>query len=480
MSWLEIETKTLPPEVLGALTIKTDFTLAQKIILKNLHLNVQDAKMQGDFSWESQKNGPLVTLDLTTPKIENVMKLLGSKNPKPLGMGKLQGKIQYNPTSLHLTQLKGHLGSNFNFAGDVTIKHGGIKPKINAVLSLKSLNVNTLLASHQINSYPEAKVFLVSKKDVPSSSKWSNDPLDFTILNKFDGNFQITADQLTYKDIAISNPKLTAVIENGLLTVSSLTGSIFEGSFVSMGHLSSKNDIKIHMTLKDANLKGLPTQGSNVKIVAGKLFVSTNLTSRGKNMQALVQNLTGPLRISAKNGVINGFSLQELSQRLGDLKNPASLLGLLNTSMGKGQTPFSSFLSEITFNQGVGTIQSMSLEAQGGRGHASGQINLPQYALNIHAEFRLTDHPKIPPFHMKLTGPIDNPSRTLDTANLQQYMIENVFKGLIGNLGKGKLNPRDVLGSILGGSNAPPQQPQKSSPPSKPEAIVKDIFKGIF
>ena len=91
--------------------------------------------------------------------------------------------------------------------------------------------------------------------------------------------------------------------------------------------------------------------------------------------------------------------------------------------MSKGQTPFSSFKGEIAFNQGIGTIQSMNLVAQGGKGHATGQIDLPRYVLNIHSEFHLTDHPKIPPFHMHLSGPIDNPSRKLDTANLQKYMI---------------------------------------------------------
>ena len=179
--------------------------------------------------------------------------------------------------------------------------------------------------------------------------------------------------------------------------------------------------------------------------------------------------------------LINGFDLKTVSDRLGSLQNPASLLGLLNTSMGQGQTPFSSFKGDILFNAGVGTIQSMNFVAQDGQGHATGQIDLPRYLLNIQAEFLLTKHPNIPAFHMQLTGPIDNPSRRLDTGALQKYMMENVFKGVIDKLGKGKLNAGNVLGSLLGGGSAPSQQqPNQPKNLDKPEQIVKDIFKGIF
>jgi uncharacterized protein involved in outer membrane biogenesis len=198
-------------------------------------------------------------------------------------------------------------------------------------------------------------------------------------------------------------------------------------------------------------------------------------------MNEMINHLAGPINITAKNGLINGFDLHTLSQRLGSLQDPRSLIGLLNTSMGKGQTPFTSFKGDIIFKNGVGTIQSMNLLATDGEGHASGQIDMPRYYLDIHADFRLTQHPKLPTFGMQLVGPIDNPSRKLDTASLEKYMIENVFKGLIEKLGKGKMNAGDLVGSILGGDKAPSQQqPNNNQQKTKPEQIVKDIFKGIF
>jgi uncharacterized protein involved in outer membrane biogenesis len=340
--------------------------------------------------------------------------------------------------------------------------------------------------------YPEGKVYLISarrkKEPVHSGSRWSREPLDFNFLNKFDGQLDITAPHLSHKDIVVSHPKLAAKIQDGRLDIISLVGSVFGGAFQGNGHLTAHNALRFHMSVSDANLKDLPTHGANVKIVAGKLSLTSDLSTHGHSMEEMIHHLAGPVVIAAKDGVINGFDLHAISQQLATLQNPQSLLGLLNTKMGKGQTPFSSFKGDILFKDGVGKIQSMNLMAQGGQGQATGHIDLPRYNLDVHAQFRLTEHPNLPPFHMHLAGPIDNPSRNLDTSALQKYMMENVFKNVIEKLGKGKFKPADMLGSILGGGrapspdSAPPQQPSNNDRriPEKPEQIVKDIFKGLF
>lgn len=391
--------------------------------------------------------------------------------------------------SVNLTDLKGQLGAHMTFAGDVMIDQKSSKPYIKALLSLNTVNMDVLLASRQSESSPyEAKIYLVSTKgkghQPVAGARWSHSPLDFSFLDKFDGQFDITASQLSHKDILITHPKLLAKVQNGRLDISSLTGSIYGDMFRASGHLTAENALHLHILLQDANLKQVITQGSTIKIVGGKLTFSSDFSTHGKSVSDMIHHLAGPVNITARDGIINGFDLPAISQQLGNLQNIQSVLNLLSASMGKGQTPFSSFKGDILFNDGIGKIQSMNLSAQGGQGQATGQIDLPLYTVNVQADFHLTDHPKIPPFHMSLSGPIDNPSRHLDTSTLKKYMMENIFKGVIEKLGKGKLKPADMLGSLLGGgspnNNAPGPQQQKSPTPPPPEKIVKDIFKGIF
>lgn len=461
LEWLTVDTKTMPSGVLGGIAFSGNYTLGDIIRLQNLNLKVKEANLRGDTSWHWQKDGPLVAIDLESPKVEAILRLLGVQDPKPLGTGKLKANIQWNATSLHLTRLKGQMGNRLSFAGDIAVDQAGAKPKVKATLAFNSIAVDTLLASHQAadSPYPEGKIFLISRRPrsrASAGAPWPRDPLDFSFLNKFDGQFEISASELRQKDWVVSRPKMIAVVQKGRLDISALTGHLFEGSLIGKGHVTSGNALRVHLTLNEANLRNLPARGANVKIVGGKLFCSTDLSTHGASVDDMVKNLHGPVNITAANGVINGFDLRTLSRRLGSLQNPASLLGLLTTSMGQGQTPFSSFNGNIVFKDGIGTIQSMNLVAPDGQGHASGQIDLPRYLLNIQAQFRLINYPKIPPFHMQLSGPINNPSRKLDTSALQKYMMEAVFSGALENLGKLKPNL------------------------NKPEQMVKDIFKGIF
>ncbi|MBM3469113.1 MAG: AsmA family protein [Alphaproteobacteria bacterium] len=491
LKWLKIDTKTLPPAFLGNIVFSTNYLFGETVRIEKLDLAIENAKLQGSLFWKPQDHFSALTFDLVSPKVENILKLLDVKTSHLQGTGKLRATVEGDATSFKATNLKGSLGSHLSFSGALAVDRTGVKPSIKAQLSLNPLKMEMLTAEQESNipDYSEARLYFVSSKGkrerLTPHSRWSHDALDFRFLNNFDGNFELNAPHLSYGDMVLSNPKLHAILKNGHLEMKSLVGSLYGGGFHANGLITAQNALKVHMDIKGANLKKLMTQGSSIKIVGGSLSSSADLTTHGNSMHSMVNHLAGPVIISATNGVINGFDLHALSQQLASLQNPQSLMGLLNTKMGKGQTSFSSFNGNITFKEGVGVINSMNLIAQGGQGNARGSINLPAYSLDIHAEFRLTELPKLPPFHMRLYGPLDNPSRSLDTSALQTYMMENVFKSVVERLGKGKLNPGDILGSVVG-----PLAPQTPSVPSqdkgqgqkadKPEQIVKNIFKGLF
>lgn len=485
LKWLDVDSKTLPSNLPEEVAFSTQYAFGENIQLKNFHLKVKDARLQGDISWQKSKSQPFVIVDLETPHIENILKVFGVKEPKSFGIAKLKGKLQKDSTSLTITNLKGQLGAGMGFSGHVVMDHKNPKPYVKAALSINPLHLDTLLAlqERQLSSFEKGGIHLVSTKGKvvhSTTSKWPQSPFDLSFLQSFDGQFDVTSSQIHHKDMVITSPKLMAKVQNGRLEISSLTATIYGGSFQASGYLTADYQLYCQMLLRDAHLKHLFAQGENIKITAGRLSFSSDLTTHGKSLYEMIHHLAGPVAITAKEGVVSGFDLQNISKRLGNLQNLQSLLDLFKTSMSKGQTMFSSFKGDIAFHEGVGKIQSMTLVAQGGEGQASGNIDLPRYLLDIHSEFRLIDHPKFPPFHLHLTGPLDNPSRKLDISAAQKYMIENVFKGVIDKISKGKLNPEGMLGSLLGKRQPSHAQGQEPNSPNKPEQVVKDIFKGIF
>jgi len=562
LRWLGTDVTAIPSALKETLAFSAQYTIGEKIFLKDLTLLLGNAKLQGSISWKMQESNLALAVDLESSKVENIVKILGDQAVTIMGPGRFRGTIvgdmmklnldtafslgdltlktqgtasswlktpeldlQVNlfhpnlqkflgsaggaplsavkkvsidshlhgkPTLFKLANLKGNLGSDIQFSGNAAVDCRSVKPDIQAALSFNSFNLDTLLAAQKV-IYPSytfdsnhGRVYLVaarrhSKPSTSSVFRWSHEPLDLSFLRKFDGQFDITFQQFRQHDFHISHPKLSAKVHNGRLNLTSLVGSVFGGELTAQGYITADNATQAHIALKGAHLENLWTQEGRIKIVHGKLSLSSDLTTHGRSIYEMIHHLTGPLTIQAQEGMISGFNLPAISQGLSNLKSLGSLLALLNTGMGKGQTPFSSFDGNILFKEGIGLIQSMKLIAQGGQGQATGLFNLPSYTLDILSEFHLTDHPKLPPFRMHLSGAIDQPSRQLDTSNLQKYMMENVFQGVIQQLSKGKIKAGDILGSLLEGDNGSSPQPNKSAPaPQKPEQIVKDIFKGLF
>ncbi len=457
--------------------------------LENLRLNTQ-ANLDGlslTTSGMVQKLMTIPAFDLklhaTHPNIRNFLKLADHTSTISSGAFVIAAHLVGDKTTFKLEDMKASIGHSFDLKGNLDVKRTNDKTKVLGTLTATSLNLDLLLAlAEEKQQLPtEPQFLLVALKPTPVPHSWSQEPLNFTLLKDLEADVKFIVHKIKRKDILITDLKASTTIQNGILEAP-LTATIYGGKVQGNLRITADQKITLGIDLKEADLASLvPYHSGQIKLVGGKLSFNTALTTHGKSAYQLVGNLSGPIKLSARNGVINGFDLQAISQRLKQVASVQGLLGLLSNFMTKGQTTFKSFDGDILFKNGVGTIQSMQLIADGGTGQATGLINLPSYLLNIASEFHLTDHPKLPPFKMYLTGPLDNPQRNLETQALQNYLIQNVFKGVVDQLSKGKVKVGDVLGGILGqeqGTNPSPSDQEQSA--QKPEKVVKDLLKKLF
>ncbi|MBN9413322.1 MAG: AsmA family protein [Candidatus Paracaedimonas acanthamoebae] len=425
-----------------------------------------------------------LTFNITHPNVRTFLKLPLSATPQ--GAISLTAHLTGNKAQFTLDAFKATIGKSFDLTGKIEVSHPNEKTKIVGSLTATSLDLDLLLAraDHQQPISSESQFMLVALKAAkapPAQHTWSKDPLSFAFLKGLEADVKVMIHQLKRKDITLTNLKITPKIQNGILDAP-LTGNFSGGNLEGNFRVSADNTLALNLDLKNADLASLvPHYIGQIKLVGGKFSLNSALSTHGKSVYDFVANLTGPINLNARDGVINGFDLQAISQRLKQINNIQGLLGLLSNFMAKGQTTFQRFNSEILFKNGMGTIKTMQLIANGGNGQATGTINLPGYLVNVAAEFRLTDHAQLPPFKMYLTGPLDNPHRNLETQALQNYLIQNVFKGVVDQLSKGTGKIGDVLESILGQDQGT-QQPQSDSEKAsqKPEKVVKDLLKKLF
>jgi uncharacterized protein involved in outer membrane biogenesis len=461
--------------------------------LENLRLNAQTTLdgLSIATSGVVQKVTTIPTfnlkLNMAHPNVRTFLKLPSNTPILAQGAVSITVHLAGDTTQFTVDNFKTVISHDIDMTGKFDVNRKNDKTKIVGTLTATSLNLDLLLAAaenkQQLISDPH--FMLVALRPLPSHHTWSQEPLSFHFLKDLETDVQVTIHKLKRKDIIITNLKVSPKVQNGILEAP-ITGTFSGGKVQANLRVTSDNTLSLRLDLKEADLASLvPHYSGQIKLVGGKFSLNSALTTRGKSMYELVFNLAGPIKMAAREGVINGFDLQAISQRLKQINNLQGLLGLLSNFMAKGKTTFKSFDGDILFKNGIGTIQSMQLIANGGAGQAAGTINLPSYLLNIATEFRLTDHPQLPPFKMYLTGPLDNPHRNLETQALQNYLIQNVFKGVVDQLTKGKGKVGDVLGAILGqdqGTGTPQTapQPDEKQKPKDAEKVVKDLLKNLF
>jgi uncharacterized protein involved in outer membrane biogenesis len=392
-------------------------------------------------------------VDLSHYNFRNFLSIFNICSSTAHGGVTFSTNIKGDTQSLKIENIKGTLGSKSDINGLVEIDWKQSKPMITGNFTSNSLNLDPFIAqaaaSQDLEEPDSFLSFLMVDSKPCKMHAWSREPINFSISKDLEANISFSILKLSLRDIIITNLNCLAKTQDGMLDIAPVTGNIYDGSFDGSFQLTSQNVAAGKLELQQANLLHLLPCGDTFKIIGGKFSLSAALKTQGNNLNDMVARLGGQVKIRAKDGVISGFDLKAISQRLKEVNSIPSLLGLLTESMSKGKTTFHNFKSEVSFKNGIGTIQNMELIGYGATSKAKGNIDLLKYVLNVDVEFRLTEHPYLPSFIMHLTGPPNDPKRDLETGALQQYLLKNTFNGMVEDVISGPSKIINMLGSIF-------------------------------
>lgn len=496
-----------PVHLKGVVKLKAENVLSQSTVqLAGLTLSAH-----GTVSVDQPLNAS-VKIEANSHDPAQFFKVL-MDGPTPVDHFKITTHLTVTPKMLNMSALRAQMGvgrQQITLQGDVHTQLNAKRPFIDANLRLGPLKLEALFPVAFGDDgyfggyeYPAAppSVMLVAMKAQKTDQrshphrtmeqtrqegqpehKWSRTPLDLKFLNDVDGQFKIEVEQLSYNDMIFKNGLLKGTLHKGVLDIPDIHSEFFggklNGRFTLNAHVTP--DWSCHLTIKNAHLQRLIRQAvGGIKIVSGQLESKAQFRASGNSMFDWVSSLDGEASFQVQDGMVSGFDLKAVSRRLQNLTQPAVLFDLVQSVMTQGKTKFMDCRGKILFNKGIGTVQELHLDAEGGKASGRGQVNLPLYHIDVVGEFQLTELSDLPPFKMRVYGPLDNPAKTLDTSNLQQYMIENVFSTLTGG---GSLNslkdPRRLMKSLLGVENnngkgkatQPSPTPQASQAPQTPQS----------
>lgn len=383
-----------------------------------------------------------------------------------------------------------------NINGLLSLNLSNAKPTISANLAIPSLNLGN---SSNVASSNNSNV---KGRSASNNSHWPNDKIDLSFLNTVDGDMTIAVQKMIKGDLVFDNIKAVLLLSNGVLNIKSLNGNLYGGKLEASGQISSQNNQSalFKARLEGADLKNIASQGGKIKVTEGKVNFNADLKTKGQSQYQYVSNLFGSTKLKAFNGKISGFDLQKMIDSLKKIKSLDSALGMLNSSFSGGETAFKELEINTDIKEGIATITQFKLDVPSVNVMAKGNINLPQYSLDVNSTIKV-DIESMPEIKVNLYGSLDNPQHKLDTRALQQHLIKNVLTNVVDEIKKGG-KPEDILKNILGGrgnsggapegsQNSQEAQPQEAAPqetePTEEGNPAKDLesqiqkgLKGLF
>ncbi|MEE8517063.1 MAG: AsmA family protein [Alphaproteobacteria bacterium] len=407
----------------------------------------------------------------------------GFKPPSPkLGVFALEGRVQNTARGIALSDLKGMLGP-VELKGTGGIDLQGPRPKLTARLSAGEIDSNLFLAAPPRAAKPRRRSKSRPARAARQRARWSREPIELAALRSLDADITLNSTLLVYRNFRISDPRAEIKLRDGVLKFERLGGKMFGGNFVLTGEIgaaSAGGPVKtaLRLDVTGANLRQALFNAADLDVADGIMNLNMNLVSTGRNQRQLVSNLNGTAALQVRNGAVRGFNLAAVNTQLKRLDRAIDFFTLLQTAMSGGITRFSTLDGTFTVKDGVAESRNLSLIAEGGEGRAVVVAELLPWLIEMNAEFRLSEHPKAPPFGMRLTGPLDNPRRIFKTNRLQAYLVQrgvgSVLKRFLPRKSAGPTAPIPPQPS-----QQQPAQPPQPQPLPKPEDFIRDILKGL-
>ncbi|MCZ6901494.1 MAG: AsmA family protein [Rickettsia endosymbiont of Ixodes persulcatus] len=447
---LKLKTDKLPPIINQKLILTSSVVYnSQAIKLQNINLSAANSNLTGDIELKNLAQDITISHNLKINNFESFMTLLGVNNLNRIGVFQLNGEVQKVKDTFRINNKISAFNTNMSIKGDINLA----VQKLNFNLNLYSplVNLEKIISSNSPTAAPN-KTNSPATQNIPTpknNSPWSNNPINLEFLNEIEGQISASIDKLTNDSLIINNLKTKFNITGGKLNITSVNTSIYGGELNSTGFVNSGKDqnIAIKIDLKNAYLKNLTPQSGKIKITDGRLSFKADLNSSGNSVYTYINNLNGQFNVNSDNGKISGFDLNRIADAVNNAKNTEGVLQLINSSFSGGSTSFKNLIASGNITQGKLKLNECSLDASPAKANASGQINLPQYMMDISASVTISD---LPPIAVKLYGFINNPQHKLDIQALQTYLVKNVFNSVIKDLKSREKKPENIIKDALG------------------------------
>jgi uncharacterized protein involved in outer membrane biogenesis len=344
--------------------------------------------------------------------------------------------------------------------GQLSLDLDGTRPFMRGDLKMGDINIQSAGNSNKAGNSSAASA--------PAGSRWSREALNNAWMTSFDYELSIAAKSLNYEGWALSNPVMKSNLSNGLLNLESLAGGLYQGTINLAGTLKPAGNAGGYTIDGDAKLSRVSLEplvealaGNQIIQGRGLVDLETSVRASGISPAALVYSLKGQGTTNGETFVLEGFDLVRFGNALSDETKPGDTVsGIWKGATKGGTTEFDTMVGSFTINEGVVNISKLDLDGPRVFLNTKGNVDLPRFYISTEHMVTLKGENIPPPFPIKISGPLDNPTQTFTQGVLDDYISRKINRKLEGFLS-------DKLG--LPGQKQQPAPAQPVQPVSSPE-----------
>jgi uncharacterized protein involved in outer membrane biogenesis len=414
----------------GAFSLGGGLQCDKDVVTVDTDLDLLDghAHVVGDIARPSGKLD--LGFDLGHPSLQHLVQSLGPvyQPPSDPGAVKLSGRLEGDWNKFTLDHLALAIGES-TLSGSLGVDLTGAKPRLDADLTAGDWTIDRFLPPHQTawsgqSSVPAlVPVEATLPPPAAATTAWSDAPIKLGLLRRADLDLKLAAHSLAYDGWHIDGPVVSGALADGVLSLKQITGQMLGGGVEASGTIDARTvpAVAMQLALKQADFKSL-LAGSD--LLDGRFDLNASLASAGASEAQIIAHAAGTATLQSSAGSLGGVNLKTVDETLA--AHPGDLLALLRGSGGR--TSFSALAGNFQLADGIATSDDLHLDAEGGEGHATVRLDLPQWQMASRIALTLTGAPAAPPLVMRLDGALDAPRVVFDINALEQYLAQDAAK----------------------------------------------------
>lgn len=268
-------------------------------------------------------------------------------------------------------------GGNFALSGANLELDGNVAEGALSLATDPRMTLKGTLAADALDLTPylaNAEILRANERD------WSRAALPVDGLADFDFDLRVSAARMTVGTAKLGRTGVAANLRSGRLTVAIGEAQAFGGSAkgaLVLERAGEDLNIKSQLQFTDVDLEACLGELFGLKRLEGKGNLTFAVEATGNSVLALTRTLGGTADLSAKQGAVTGFNVEQLLKRLE--QRPLSIAG----DFRRGRTPFERLDVALRIAAGTAHVEDVKLEGGAIRLAVGGSASIPMRDLDL-------------------------------------------------------------------------------------------------